>query len=209
MQTNTNPSQTQAWKALQAHFEDIKDTHMRDLFDQDPERYLKFAYCFKDLLVDTSKNRWTVETRDLLLQLADACNTQAAISAMFDGQAINKTEGRSVLHTALRNRSERSVIVKGKDVMPDVRRVLDQMKAFSTSILDGTWTGYTGKAIQHVVNIGIGGSDLGPYMASQALTPYHQPGIRVHYVSNIDGTHISGSICWMISEICVPSIFDT
>jgi glucose-6-phosphate isomerase len=164
---------------------------MRDLFDEDPQRAERLSLTLGDLLFDYSKNRVTDETLKLLLALAHECDVPAWIERMFTGEPINGTEGRPVLHTALRNQSGRPVMAKGHDVMPDVKRVLAQMRTFTDAIRDGSWVGYTGKAITDVVNIGIGGSDLGPVMVTEALRPYWKPGLRAHFVSNVDGTHIS------------------
>ena len=179
-----------AWKNLQAHQPHIAATHMRDLFAADPHRFHKFSITFGDILFDYSKNRITEETVSLLLALAEHADLKGMIEAMFSGQKINNTEGRAVLHTALRNRSNRPVLVDGVDVMPEINAVLAKMKAFSTAVRSGAWQGYTGKAITDVVNIGIGGSDLGPKMVVQALTPYTRPDLRTHFVSNVDGTDI-------------------
>ena len=164
---------------------------MRDLFADDPQRFETFSRQFDDILLDFSKNRITAETLSLLLQLAKQAGLKDATEKMFSGDVINQTEGRAVLHTALRNRSNTPVIVDGQDVMPDVNAVLERMKTFTERVRSGAWTGYTGKAITDVVNIGIGGSDLGPVMVTEALKPYaDDKKLRVHFVSNIDGTHI-------------------
>ncbi len=184
------PTKTKAWKKLQRHFDDLKDRHMSDLFAEDPKRFDRFSLTFEEMLVDFSKNRITDETLALLLELAAETGVEAAAKSMFSGERINETEGRAVLHVALRNRSKAAIKVDGKDVMPGVRKVLRQIKAFSTALLSGEWTGYTGERITDVVNIGIGGSDLGPVMVTEALKPYWQ-GIRPHFVSNVDGTHIT------------------
>jgi len=183
-------TQTAAWKKLAAHAEEMKKVHMRDLFADDPQRFDKFSLHFGDTLVDYSKNILTEETRDLLLELARERDVQGWAERMFSGEKINNTEGRAVLHTALRNRSNRPVMVDGHDVMPDVNRVLAQMRAFTESVRSGEWLGSTGKPITDVVNIGIGGSDLGPVMVSAALTPYGRDKIHMHFVSNVDGTHM-------------------
>lgn len=186
-----NPTQTQAWKALEAHAEMMKSTHLRDLFAQDPRRYEAFACCFEHILVDFSKNLLQRQTLDLLLALARECMLPEAIEKMFVGDKINETEGRAVLHVALRNLSDTPAHVDGQDVMPAVREVLARMEDFCTRIHEGTWTGFTGKRIEHIVNIGIGGSDLGPVMVTEALRPYWKPGIQAHFVSNVDATHIA------------------
>ena len=190
MLQNINPTQTQAWKALQAHYNDVKDVHMKDLFASSPSRFDDFSLFFHDILLDYSKNRITPETKKLLIDLANECQLKDAIEKMFVGDKINQTEGRSVLHVALRDFSGNPVMVDGKDVMPEVKRVLDQMKDFSEKIISGSWKGYTGKPITDIVNIGIGGSDLGPVMVTEALKFYKKPNLNAHFVSNVDGTHI-------------------
>ncbi|MFS1977199.1 glucose-6-phosphate isomerase [Vibrio splendidus] len=190
MLKNINPTQTQAWKALTAHFESAQDMDMKELFAQDAKRFESFSTRFgSDILVDYSKNLIDAETMQHLFALANETEVKSAIEAMFGGDAINKTEGRSVLHTALRNRSDNPVMVDGKDVMPAVNEVLAKMELFTHRIVSGEWKGYTGKEITDVVNIGIGGSDLGPYMVTEALTPY-KTRLNMHFVSNVDGTHI-------------------
>ncbi|NOH99073.1 glucose-6-phosphate isomerase [Vibrio sp. 99-70-13A1] len=190
MLKNINPTQTSAWKDLTAHFESAQDMGLKDLFAQDAQRFEKFSTKFgSDILVDYSKNLVDAETMKKLFSLANETELKSAIEAMFSGEAINKTEGRSVLHTALRNRSDNPVIVDGKDVMPAVNAVLAKMELFTHRIVSGDWKGYTGKEITDVVNIGIGGSDLGPYMVTEALTPY-KTRLNMHFVSNVDGTHI-------------------
>ena len=179
-----------AWRALEAHYEQIRDVHMRDLFQADPRRFDNFSLRLGDLLVDYSKNRITGETRRLLLDLARAAGLPERIQRMFAGEKINFTENRAVLHTALRNRSGRPVIVDGADVMPKINAVLARMRSFSAAVRNGDWKGYTGKKITDIVNIGIGGSDLGPAMVVRALRPYVRTGLRAHFVSNVDGTHI-------------------
>ncbi|NVN82730.1 MULTISPECIES: glucose-6-phosphate isomerase [unclassified Vibrio] len=190
MLKNINPTQTQAWKALTAHFESAQDMDMKELFAQDAKRFESFSTRFgSDILVDYSKNLIDAETMQHLFALANETEVKSAIEAMFGGDAINKTEGRSVLHTALRNRSDNPVMVDGKDVMPAVNAVLAKMELFTHRVVSGEWKGYTGKEITDVVNIGIGGSDLGPYMVTEALTPY-KTRLNMHFVSNVDGTHI-------------------
>ena len=191
---NINPTQTQAWQALEAHFAANKETQLKDLFAQDPKRFDKFSLTFGgDILVDYSKNLITEETLKLLVDLAKETDLRSAIDAMFNGDKINMTEGRSVLHVALRNRSDRPIACDGKDVMPEVNAVLAKMKGFCEKVIGGEWKGYTGKAIQHVVNIGIGGSDLGPVMITEALRPYKNH-LQMHFVSNVDGTHIAETL---------------
>ena len=188
---NINPTQTAAWQALQKHFDEMKDVTIADLFAKDSDRFSKFSATFDDqMLVDYSKNRITEETLAKLQDLAKECDLAGAIKSMFSGEKINRTEHRAVLHVALRNRSNTPILVDGKDVMPEVNAVLEKMKTFSEAIISGEWKGYTGKAITDVVNIGIGGSDLGPYMVTEALRPYKNH-LNMHFVSNVDGTHIA------------------
>ena len=188
---NINPTQTAAWQALQKHFDEMKDVTIADLFAKDGDRFSKFSVTFDDqMLVDYSKNRITEETLAKLQDLAKECDLAGAIKSMFSGEKINRTENRAVLHVALRNRSNTPILVDGKDVMPEVNAVLEKMKTFSEAIISGEWKGYTGKAITDVVNIGIGGSDLGPYMVTEALRPYKNH-LNMHFVSNVDGTHIA------------------
>jgi glucose-6-phosphate isomerase len=191
MLNRQNPTHTKAWKQLETHYSDVKDLHLRDLFAADAGRFDRFSVRFESLLVDYSKNRILPETIELLLELAKECQVSESIEQLFAGDIINETENRAVLHTALRNRSNTPVFVAGENVMPAVNEVLDKMERFSTNLLNGSWTGYTGKRITDIVNIGIGGSDLGAVMVTEALRPYWQPGISVHFVSNVDGTHIA------------------
>ncbi len=188
---NIDPTQTKAWKKLTKHFQHTQDRTIKDLFKEDKGRFDKFHLTAAngDLLVDYSKNIIDEETLSLLLELAEETKLKDNIEAMFSGEKINRTEDRAVLHTALRNFSGKSVYVDGKDVMPEVKAVLEKMKTFSEKVISGEWKGYTGKEITDVVNIGIGGSDLGPVMITMALTPYHSR-LKAHFVSNIDGTHI-------------------
>ncbi len=188
---NINPTQTAAWQALQKHFDEMKDVTIADLFAKDGDRFSKFSATFDDqMLVDYSKNRITEETLAKLQDLAKECDLAGAIKSMFSGEKINRTENRAVLHVALRNRSNTPILVDGKDVMPEVNAVLEKMKTFSEAIISGEWKGYTGKAITDVVNIGIGGSDLGPYMVTEALRPYTNH-LNMHFVSTVAGTHIA------------------
>ncbi len=189
-----NPTETPAWKKLRAHYEVMKNRHMRDMFREDPERFSRFSIRFRDILVDYSKNIITGETMGLLLELAREAELKDAIEKMFSGGKINETENRAVLHTALRNLPGEPVYVDGKDIMPEVQAVLRQMKDFSGRVISGRWKGYTGKPVRDIVNIGIGGSDLGPVMVTEALRPYKKPHINVHFVSNIDGTHIAETL---------------
>lgn len=187
-------TQLPAWKALTAHFEKVKNLHIKDLFAAEPNRFDNFSLKIDDILVDFSKNRITDETLSLLVQLAKESGVEEQAKAMFEGEKINNTEKRAVLHTALRNRSNRPVLVDGQDVMPAVNAVLAKMKAFCEKVRSGAWKGFTGKSITDVVNIGIGGSDLGPFMATEALKPYASENLNVHFVSNVDGTHIAETL---------------
>ena len=189
-----NPTDTFSWKELLTHADQMKQVHMKDLFATDADRFKSFSLCSKDLLFDYSKNIITQETLNLLMKLAKECKLEDAIQAMFSGEKINETEGRSVLHTALRNFSGRPVLVDGKDVMPGVHEVLNKMKHFAATVHSGAWKGYSGKPIRYVVNIGIGGSDLGPVMVTEALKPYWVEGIQTYFVSNVDGTHIAETL---------------
>jgi glucose-6-phosphate isomerase len=193
MLPNIDFTTTQAYKYLADHYIDITAQNIKDYFKSDNQRFNKFSTRFEDILLDYSKNRITDETLALLMQLARECMVKDAIGAMFSGEVINATEQRPVLHIALRNRSNSPILVDGKDVMPDVNRVLAQMKAFSEKIISGEWKGFTGKAITDVVNIGIGGSDLGPVMVTEALRPYKNH-LKMHFVSNVDGTHIAEAL---------------
>lgn len=180
---------SKAYQYLSNHYVDIAPKHLKDLFGTDPQRASKFSIQLEDILFDYSKNRIDDETIALLMQLARECRLAEAIESFFSGELINETEHRAVLHTALRNQSDQPVFVEGEDVMPEIRRVLHQMKKFSESVINGSWKGYTGKAITDVVNIGIGGSDLGPVMVTEALKAYKNH-LTMHFVSNIDGTDI-------------------
>ncbi len=187
---NINPTSTRAWAELSTHFSEIGTAHMRTLFNSDSIRFEKFHIAFEGILVDYSKNRLNQKTVELLLALGRECRLQEAIDDMFSGKSINATEGRAVLHTALRNRSNRPVLVDGHDVMPDVNRVLRQVESISNLVTRGEWKGFTGKSITDIVNIGIGGSDLGPLMVTEALRPY-QLNVKPRFVSNVDGTHLT------------------
>ena len=189
-----NPAATKAWKQLESHAAKMKTVHMREMFAEDPERFKKYAHCFNDILIDFSKNIINDETIRLLLQLAAECKLKEGIVAMYDGDLINETEHRSVLHIALRNFSGRHVYASGKNVMDDVQKVQRQMKSFCEKIHSGEWKGYTGKKIRSIVNIGIGGSDLGPLMVTEALKPYWKEGIQSFFVSNVDATHIAETL---------------
>ncbi|HEY5714882.1 MAG TPA: glucose-6-phosphate isomerase [Psychromonas sp.] len=191
MLKNINPTQTAAWSELQALFDANADLKISALFANNPERFNTFSRKFNDdLLVDFSKNLITEEIFTKLLSLAEEVDLKGAIKAQFSGEKINVTENRAVLHSALRNRSNTPVIVDGEDVMPKINAVLEKMKAFCAKVHSGEWKGYTGKRITDIVNIGIGGSDLGPFMVTEALRPYKVDGIEAHFVSNVDGTHI-------------------
>ena len=191
---NINPTNTQAWKALEAHKSQLANTTIADLFKQEQNRFNDYSLSFENqILLDFSKNKINQETLKLLRQLAKESALGEAINAMFTGEKINRTENRAVLHTALRNRSNTPVYVDGKDVMPEVNAVLAKMSAFCDRVISGEWKGYTGKAITDVVNIGIGGSDLGPYMVTEALRPYKNH-LNMHFVSNVDGTHIAETL---------------
>lgn len=179
------------YEKLSAHSQEIRATHLRKLFDEDLDRFKKFHAEFDGFLLDYSKNNITTKTMDLLYELANESHLKEAINNMFSGQKINTTENRAVLHIALRNRDNHPIYVDGQDVMPEINRVLNQMKTFSDAVRNGTWVGATGKKITDIVNIGIGGSDLGPAMASEALTYYRTDNIRFHFVSNVDGTDIT------------------
>jgi glucose-6-phosphate isomerase len=189
-----DPTQTANWQLLREHFAEIKDVHMRDLFARDPGRFEQFSIKFNDILVDYSKNRVTNETLRLLLALAQEVELKEAIDRMFAGDRINETENRPVLHVALRNLENTPICVDGKNVMPEVCAVLNKMGDFSQKIGSGEWTGFTGRRISDIVNIGIGGSDLGPLAVTECLRPYAIPGLSVHFVSNVDGTHITETL---------------
>ncbi len=190
MLSKIDPSATRSWKKLKDHYRDVDSLHMKDLFSRDPTRFDAYSIQFEDIIVDYSKNRITAETLRLLFDLADVCEVRNAVESMFSGDPINETENRAVLHTALRNRSNTPVLVDGRDVMPAVNEVLGRMKAFSQRVRAGEWKGYSGDAITDIVNIGIGGSDLGPVMVTECLRPYALPGLSTHFVSNVDGTHL-------------------
>lgn len=189
-----DPTETQSWQRLIDHFKQIESIHMKDLFASDPQRFERFSIRLGDILLDFSKNRITEETLHLLLGLAEEVGLYDAIEKMFAGDQINETEGRAVLHIALRNRENRPIVVDEKDVMPQVNAVLEKMRTFSERVISGEWKGYSGKPISDIVNIGIGGSDLGPVMVTECLRPYAKPGLAVHFVSNVDGTHLSETL---------------
>jgi len=183
---------TDAYKALLKHFEQIKKENLRDLF-KDPKRFEDFSISFGDILLDYSKNRINSQTHDLLLQLAEECGLKEAIKQQFNGEIINETEGRAVLHTALRNPDRTGFILDGKDILTDIHGVLDKMEQFSDQVISGGWKGYSGKSITDIVNIGIGGSDLGPVMVTEALKAYSNH-LKLHFVSNVDGSHIAEAL---------------
>jgi glucose-6-phosphate isomerase len=183
-----------AWRALQDDYKRMASTHMRDLFAADPARFNKYSLRFGEILFDYAKNRITDETLVHLLALAEQAGLAERIAAMFSGEKINNTEGRAVLHVALRNRSNRPILVDGRNVMPDVNQALAKMARFSEAVRSGVWRGYTGLPITDIVNIGIGGSDLGPKMVVEALTPYTRRDLRAHFVSNVDGTDIAETL---------------
>jgi glucose-6-phosphate isomerase len=186
-----NPTETGSWKLLQEHFAEMKQVHIKDLFLEDADRFTKYCFALPEIICDFSKNIVNDTTLRSLLRLANECKLREAIDAMFTGEKINETEGRSVLHTALRNFSGEPVFSDGKDVMPEVLQVLDHMKSFCASVHSGEWKGYTGKPIKYFVNIGIGGSDLGPVMVTEALKSYWIEGIQPYFVSNIDGSDLA------------------
>lgn len=188
-----NPTKTSAWKKLEEYYATFQNTHIKTLFENDNDRFDKFSLKFEDILLDYSKNRLDEKALGLLMELATECGLKDAIGSMFAGEKINATENRAVLHVALRNRSNNPIKVDGKGLMPEVNAVLDQMKDFSEEVISGNWKGYTGKAITDVVNIGIGGSDLGPLMVTEALKPYKNH-LNLHFVSNVDGTHIAETL---------------
>jgi len=194
MLNSTNFTQTPAFKKLKAHHRAINKKHLKELFAEDKNRFKKFSIKFNDILLDYSKNNINRRTIGYLTDLAKECDLSGAIEQMFTGEKINQTENRSVLHVALRNRSNAPILVDGKDVMPDVNEVLEKMKEFSGKVISGTWKGYTNKSITDIVNIGIGGSDLGPVMVTEALKPYKKKNINIHFVSNVDGTHIAETL---------------
>ncbi len=187
-------NQRPEWKALEAHWEQMASVHMRDLFAKDPERAQRYSQSVAGLFVDYSKNRITDETLRLLIQLAEAVQLPQWIQRMYQGEHINNTEDRAVLHIALRNRSDRPIYVDGEDVMPGINAELEKIERFVTEVRSGSWRGFTGHSIRDVVNIGIGGSNLGPLMVCEALRHYQSDDLRVHFVSNVDGTHLQETL---------------
>jgi len=196
----TDLTTSRAWAALKRHAEMMAGQHLRDLFDRDPDRFQQFSLRLDDLLVDYSKGRVTAETMALLFDLARQADVETWRDAMFKGEKINVTEGRAVLHVALRNRSNDPIEVDGEDVMPAVNAVLDKMRGFTERVRSGAWTGHTGKPITDIVNIGIGGSDLGPYMVCEALMPFQRPDLKLHFVSNVDGAHLKNTLAGLDPE---------
>ncbi|UCF93646.1 MAG: glucose-6-phosphate isomerase [Desulfobacterales bacterium] len=194
MLAKINPTTTRHWKNLGAHYEHMKHMHLRDLFAADPARFAEFSIRFNDILVDYSKNRITTETIRLLIGLAEEVGLRDAIEKMFNGTQINATEHRAVLHIALRNRSNAPIYMDGQDVMPEINAVLKKMQDFTAAVASGAWQGFSGQRITDIVNIGIGGSDLGPLMVTECLRPYAQAGLSVHFVSNVDGTHLKETL---------------
>ncbi|MBE7639384.1 glucose-6-phosphate isomerase [Salegentibacter sp. BLCTC] len=190
---NINPTQTTAWKKLEKHFSQVEQLKLKELFEKDSERASEFSIAWEDFYLDYSKNRITAETRDLLLELAEDCDLTAAINSYFGGDAINRTENRAVLHTALRAPADVNIEVYNQDVVPEVQEVKRKISSFSEKIISGEKKGYTGKAFTDIVNIGIGGSDLGPVMVTESLKYYHNH-LKVHYVSNVDGDHVYETI---------------
>lgn len=185
-----NPTETAAWKALLVHQTEMKEVQMKNLFKKETKRFEKMSIKFDDILFDYSKNLVTEKTLDMLLQLADECKVKVAQEAMFAGEHINETENRAVMHTALRSFANQPIMIDGADIMPEVRETRKKMKAFCKKIHSGIWKGYSGKPIKNIVNIGIGGSDLGPVMVTEALKPYWIEGIQAYFISNVDGTQI-------------------
>ncbi|MBL0134402.1 MAG: glucose-6-phosphate isomerase [Chitinophagaceae bacterium] len=194
MLPHNNPSTAPSWMKLKAHSNSFGNQSIKDLFSKNENRFTEFSIKQEDILFDYSKNSITVETLQLLTQLAEECGLSEAIKALFNGEKINVTENRAVLHVALRDFSGKPVITDGKDVMPEIKKVLLQMKHFCQKVHSGEWKGYTGKPIKQIVNIGIGGSDLGPFMVTEALKPYWVSGISTYFVSNVDGTHIAETV---------------
>ncbi|GAA4309229.1 glucose-6-phosphate isomerase [Pontixanthobacter gangjinensis] len=190
---NINPTTTRAWKELDQHFKEIKDEHMRDMFSNDKERAAKFTMQWEDFYVDISKNRINETTRELLLKLAEECKLEEAIESYFSGEAINQTENRPVLHTALRAAKDAEIKVRGENVVPEVEEVKEKIRAFCEEIISGERKGYTGKAFTDVVNIGIGGSDLGPVMVTESLE-FYKNHLKMHFISNVDGDHVHETI---------------
>ncbi|MBS4043408.1 MAG: glucose-6-phosphate isomerase [Chitinophagaceae bacterium] len=186
-----NPTTTKAWQLLQEHYQEMQHQQMKQMFATDEQRFVKYSIQHQDIFFDYSKNIINDTTLKLLLQLAEECKLKDAITAQFNGEKINETEQRSVLHTALRNKSNQPIMLDGEDISSNIKKVLQQMESFCNKVHSGEWKGYSGKKIKYIVNIGIGGSDLGPVMVTEALKPYWVKGIETYFVSNVDGTHIS------------------
>lgn len=184
-----NPTETKAWRQLQNHFLEIKDILICHMFDKNPERAKEFSITWEDFFVDYSKNKIDEKTKKLLIDLAQECHLSDAIDKYFKGEAINETENRAVLHTALRDRNHREILVEGKNIIPEIEKVKERMREFSRAVIDGSWRGFTGAEITDIVNIGIGGSDLGPDMACQALK-YYKKRLKVHFLNNVDGDNL-------------------
>ena len=190
-----NPTTTKAWQLLQEHYQNhMQHEHMKDMFKEDENRFTKYSIQQHDILFDYSKNIINDKTLELLIQLAEECKLKDAITAQFNGEKINETEYRAVLHTALRNKSNQTIMLDGEDISINIKKVLQQMESFCNKVHSGEWKGYSGKKIKYIVNIGIGGSDLGPVMVTEALKPYWVNGIETYFVSNVDGTHITETL---------------
>lgn len=187
---NINPTTTPSWKKLKKHRKSLENIHMKNLFEQNQNRFEEFSIMFDDMLIDYSKNIINEETMEILFKLAKECKLTDAIKSMFNGEKINVTENRAVMHTALRNKSGRSIIIDGKNVAPEIKAVKTRMKRFCNQVISGSWKGYSGKTITDIVNIGIGGSDLGPVMVTEALKPY-KTRLDLHFVSNVDASNIA------------------
>ncbi|MDQ6974760.1 MAG: glucose-6-phosphate isomerase, partial [Mariprofundaceae bacterium] len=196
----TKLTELPAWQALEAHYHDIKNVHMRELFAEDGQRFQRFSVAFNGILLDYSKNIINVESKEKLMALAKDCGVETMRDRMFSGERINNTENRAVLHTALRNRSNRPVIFDGEDVMPKINQVLAHMRIFTESVRNGEWKGCTGKRITDIVNIGIGGSDLGPVMVCEALKTFSKDDLNIHFVSNVDGTQMVETLKYLSRE---------
>lgn len=203
MLNNINPVKTKAWQKLQSHFETVKSQHMRQMFESDPQRFSKFSILNDEILLDYSKNRINEQSVELLIEFAKECKLESAIEAMFKGEKINETEGRAVLHTALRNFTDKELIHEDVNILNLIRKEQDKMKSFTQKLHSGDWKGHSGKKITQIVNIGIGGSDLGPVMVTEALKPYWIKGIETYYVSNVDGAHIFETLKKLDHERCL------
>jgi glucose-6-phosphate isomerase len=195
-----NPTTTTAWQELATEQQSLQDTSIKSLFESDPDRFQKFSLQLGDIYFDYSKNRITKNTMDILFRLAEQCQLTAAIEAMFSGEKINATEDRAVLHTALRNFVDAQILLDGHNILPEIKTVQEQMKNFCHQLHSGEWKGYSGKKIKYIVNIGIGGSDLGPVMVTEALKPYADKGIQPFFVSNVDGTHVAETFAQITAD---------